>query len=167
MIGRKNSTRTTAAIHVRVPTNMGRGFKFFRLMAVALLFAFISGCSVPLDVVFHNASGRDVVLTRKNDKQVVVRLAIKDKSTEEIRGLLSAKFSIGRESDKASYASEYVDESFVEYVGVWPFHKRKTKAQLEADGCIYLVPIKDDFSSRPHATQPDGFPLCPESSQDP
>ena len=150
-------------IRVPVPNNMRQEFKFFRLLALAVLLASISGCSVPLDVVLHNASGSDVVVTRKNDKHEVVRLAIKDKSTEVIRGLLSAKFTIDRESETASYASEYVDESFVEYVGVWPVHKRKTKAQLEADGCIYLVPVKDAVSSRLHATQPEGFPLCPES----
>jgi hypothetical protein len=146
-----------------VPNNMRQEFKFFRLLALVLLLASISGCSVPLDVVFHNASGSDVLVTRKNEKHEVVRLTIKDKSTEVIRGLLSAKFTIGRESETERYASEYVDESFVEYVGLWPSYKRKTKAQLEADGCIYLVPVKDDFSSRPHATQPEGFPLCPES----
>jgi len=143
---------------------MRQKFKFFRLLALALLLASISGCSVPLDVIFYNGSGSDIVLTRKNDKHEVVRLAIKDKSTEVIRSLLSARFTIGFESETASYSSVDVDESFVEYVGVWPFNKRRAKVHLEADGCIDLMLIQDDLSNSPHPNQPQGFPLCPESS---
>lgn len=127
-----------------------------------LLLTAISACSVPLDVIFRNSSGADIVVVRKGDSHETLEIAVKSEEEKEIRSLLTARFSIAKGSTFASYAGNEVDESFVAYSGVWPFNKRKVKARLDVDGCIYLLAVDADMSKAKAVAQPPRFPLCPD-----
>lgn len=134
-----------------------------KLLPVLMCSALLTACSVPTLIVFTNASTQSITLSYKGEDRQVASLIVNPNAKVEIKRLLDMHFSIRRQDMNLEYDVEMVPEAFIEHVGVGPFFKRVAKAQLENDGCIYLIAIKED--ARPghvHAVQPEGFPLCPK-----
>ncbi|MDB5932956.1 MAG: hypothetical protein JWQ01_300 [Massilia sp.] len=132
-----------------------------KLFVVLICSMLMAACTVPTLVVFTNASTQSITLSYKGEDRQLVSLVVIPNGKVEIKRLLDMHFSIRRQDLNFEYDVEMVPEAFIEHVGAGPFFKRVAKAQLEDDGCIYLIAIKDDQSRHVHPVQPEGFPLCP------
>lgn len=133
-----------------------------KLLPVLICSTLLSACTVPTLVIFTNASTQSITLSYKGEDRQIASLVVNPNAKVEIKRLLDMHFSIRRQDLNFEYDVEMVPEAFIEHVGVGPFFKRVAKAQLENDGCIYLIAIKDDQPGHVHAAQPEGFPLCPK-----
>lgn len=133
-----------------------------KLFLVLICSTVLSACTVPTLVTFTNASTQSVTLSYKGEDGQITSLVIGPNVKLEIKRLLDMHFSIRRQDLSFEYDVEMVPEAFIEHVGVGPFFKKVAKAQLENDGCVYLIAIKDDQPGHVHAAQPEGFPLCPK-----
>lgn len=131
------------------------------LLLVLLCSTLLSACSVSTLVIFTNATPQTVTISYKTEGRHVVSVVVGPNAKAEIKALLTWHFSIRRQDLNFDYDAAIVPEAFIEDVGFELFFKRVAKAQLETDGCIYLLAIKDDRSGLAHAAQPEGFPLCP------
>lgn len=134
------------------------------LGAAALFLIALTACSKPTTVEFANATSSGVTLFYK-DRHVVATLPVPANSTVRVNHLLDVHFSIRMADSTKRYRREVVPEAYIADVGFGPFLRRIVKAQLEADGCVYLLSRQDDIPNRRHEAQPDGFPLCPMSSE--
>jgi len=143
--------------------NDWRRYRLIRNVFLALLLSVIAGCTVEMHVILFNNSQDDITLVFRNDDRKLENVVVKSHEQVKVKGLLEMSFSI-RSSSTNAYAMSVGDiSSFVEHVGFGPFFERIVKAQLESDGCIYLVGIKDKFPIAEKGIQPEGFPLCPKS----
>jgi hypothetical protein len=120
----------------------------------------VAGCTLPLDVIILNRSGAPVAITQGGGDHTTRRVEVGAGATANLRGLLSRPFQLGAGQRPRRYTPGFVEEAFVEYRGWGPFSRRVVKAQLEPNGCIYLVPIAQTLPVATHVVQPDGYPLC-------
>jgi len=132
-------------------------------VAVTLLIA-MTACSVSTTVIFANASKHSVSISFKDDRHMIVSLIIAPNSTVEIKHLLDASFSIVTPESTMEYERTPAPVTYIEQIGFGPFLKRVVKAQLENDGCIYLLSKEDAIPNQQHEAQPPDFPLCPQVS---
>lgn len=153
----KQTTKILARAASDTWTMLVNRAKFAAVLAIVIS---ISGCSLPLHVDLYNASGEVIVVTRKDDKRETIEISINDRSYSEIKGLFDRRFSIQGGRTSKAYARQTVPESFIEGVGTWPFFKRKAKAEIYPDGCIYLIQAGSPFPAQARAMQPKGFPVC-------
>lgn len=54
---------------------------------------------------------------------------------------------------------------YIETSGFGPFLKRTVRAQLNADGKIYLIGIRQDVPSTAFMDQPEGYPILPNMNK--
>ncbi|HEV7814630.1 MAG TPA: hypothetical protein VGP06_05945, partial [Janthinobacterium sp.] len=114
-----------------------------KLLLVLTCSALLSACTVPTLVIFTNGSTQSVTLSYKGEDREIVSSVVSQNAKVEIKRLLDMHFSIRSQDSNFEYDVEMVPEAFIEHVGVGPFFKRVAKAQLENDGCIYLIAIKN------------------------
>jgi hypothetical protein len=117
---------------------------------------------MPTTVVFGNASDAEIILAYKDDTHKVVELRLAKGAQAEVKNLLNVHFSIKTMKSTQNYERASVPESYIQSVGFGPFMKRVVKAELENDGCVYIVKSDDDHSME-KSFQPPGFPLCPSA----
>ena len=141
--------------------NWSRYHLSVKLLPVMIYSTLLSACTVPTHVMLTNASTQSITLSYKGEDDRIASLVMVPKAKVEIKRLLDMHFSIRTQDLNFEYDVEMVPEEFIEHLGVGPFFKRVTKAQLENDGCIYLVSVKDGQAGHVHGAQPDGFPICP------
>lgn len=141
---------------------MIRASQFVRILIVPILVTLVAGCSFPLHALLYNASGGDVTIAYSDEQLQLVNVPVSNSSEGDIEGLLDAKFTISGRSGALRFTRAMVSEEYVESGGMGPFFKRTAKVQLEADGCLYLVPVTGTFPVKKHAGQPAGFPHCGE-----
>lgn len=132
-----------------------------RLLGGLLASAFLSSCSLSTTVILENATSRSVTIAYEDNDQKTAEVTISPRATVEIPRLLAMQFSIRTKESVSSYERASVPEEYVYEAGWGPFIKLLVKAQLEGDGCIYLVREKEKLLDRQHMTQPPGFPICP------
>ncbi|MES2117264.1 MAG: hypothetical protein V4578_19040 [Pseudomonadota bacterium] len=148
-------------MHVLARNNLDLRKVFANLGVAALLSTALAACSMPTTVMFANATNRGVAISYKDDSHKIATLAVAPNSVVEVKHLLDVHFSIRTAESVMNYEREVVPGTYIEDIGFGPFSKRVVKAQLENDGCVYLLAGKDDIPNRRHEVQPDGFPLCP------
>lgn len=136
-----------------------------KLLPVLICSTLLFACTVPTVVIFTNTSTQSITLLYKGGGRRIASLVVNPNAKTEIRRLLDMHFSIRRQDLNFEYDVEMVPEDFIEHVGAGLFFKRVAKAQLENDGCIYLIAITDDQPGPVHAAQPEGFPLCPKKAR--
>jgi hypothetical protein len=108
------------------------------LGVMAFLLAALTACSLPMTIIFANATNRSVEITYK-DAHKIVTLVIAPNSTVEIKHLLDVHFSIRTPESIIDYERKVVPGTYIEDIGFGPFLKRIVKAQLEND---YWAPRK-------------------------
>lgn len=138
---------------------MASSIRATAVIALSLMSAF--GCTVPMHVIFVNASPVDVVLIFKNENREMESLTVKANEGVEIKRLLDIRFSIRSHTSTFDYGVQLVPQTFIEHVGFGPFFKRVVRAQFMADNCIYLIVPGEKLPSSTASPQPHGFPLCP------
>lgn len=130
------------------------------LLPIVAMFS-LSSCSLPLHVKIYNGYAHDVELSRAGEDGEAEAILLGKKSATMVEELFSVRFTLKDSSVVRAYPTQSVPEEFVEGVGfVWPFYERRVKAQLEPDGCIYLVEVKSSLPASSLGRQPYGFPLC-------
>ncbi len=140
---------------------VNRRYCHIRNLFLALSLSVIAGCSVPTHVILFNNSLNDISIEFKNDDRNLERVTINSHQKIKIKGLLEMGFSINSNSSLKTYAMSMGDiSSYIEQIGFGPFFERVAKAQLEDNGCIYLVDINVEFPMHELGKQPEGFPLC-------
>ena len=116
---------------------------------------------MPTTVLFANASNRSVSIFYRDGHHQIVTLLVAPDSAVDVKRLFGARFSIRTPESTFDYKREFVPGAYIQHLGVGPFMKRLVKAQLENDGCIYLIEPNEDIPARVHKAQPSDFPLCP------
>jgi len=135
----------------------------WRVHLVLFCLISITSCSVPVQVILFNSSlGDIIIMSKKGTDREVVNVVVKVNEQVKITTLLDSEFSIRSQSSIYAYERGVIPISFVETIGFWPFFERVAKAQLESDGCIYLIPVKEELPVHEFGMQPEGFPLCPK-----
>lgn len=131
-------------------------------LAVALaLSATMSGCTKSTTVIFANATSHSVSISYKDDNHKIAVEIIAPNATVEIKHLLDDRFSIRTSKSTMNYERNVVPGSYIDQIGFGPFFKRIVKAQLEQDGCIYLLSKDEKIPNQRHKAQPPDFPVCP------
>lgn len=120
---------------------------------------------MPTTVIFRNASEGGIILAYKDDRHQVAELRLAKGEQAEVKHLLDVHFSIKTMKSTQNYERASVPERYIQSVGFGPFMKRVVKAELENDGCVYIVKDDDDHNMA-KSSQPPGFPLCPSASSE-
>ena len=131
-----------------------------KLVLICLCFH-LSGCTLPLACVLYNNTGNDFLLVILNEDRVTQKTQVKKDSFIQIENWELRNYRIIIGTSTKEYAPEFVNQDFIPDSGWGPWSKRKSYAQIEPDGRVFVLNIKQVPPVIDFPDQPRGFPVIP------
>jgi hypothetical protein len=126
---------------------------------------FVSGCAVSLTCNLYNNTDTFVQVLRRDKLGQEKHFSLKPKEWVVLKDWEFFKYNVKNESVDWNYeppVAPYIPSNeYIEVTGFGPFLTRTIRAQLNADGKIYLIELGGDASSSVNLKQPEGYPLVP------
>jgi len=131
----------------------------------------LGGCTVPLDIHLINNSGHEITITFNTDSgelshDTYVFQVGKGEIFEEAVADKGDTITIYMGEKILNYEGKSIPMEFVEQTGII-FINRILRLQLESDGKIYILKPGSPIPAKEFPSQPTGYPLVPEVSENP
>lgn len=122
---------------------------------------FVSGCTLATSCTLFNNSGRQIAIDVTGPDGTAYVLSLAPGASAKIDHWVFSDVRISTSDETWTYATTDPDESFIRYPGFFLWVERRFRAQLQADGRIFVVAPDATFPQAELPPQPYGFPLEP------
>lgn len=157
----KNPCSLARGMAVSLRNNTGLKKTVDMLAGAVFLSAALGACTMPITVLFANHTAHSVTVFYPDGRDRPASLVVAPGEATRIVYLMSRNFSLQTQGSTLSYERALPPEPYIRFVGFGPFTKRVLKAQMENDGCVYLIEGDEPIPSQVPKAQPPEFPLCP------
>jgi hypothetical protein len=132
-----------------------------RILFAILLLVALTGSTISVSCMLYNNTDNVIQIIREYSDGNIDELDIKPKKSKRLDSWIWGSLEIRAKGVSWKYKPVNPDNDFIEFTGWGPWAKRIFRAQVEADGRIFILPSGQKQSVSKHIEQPSGFPITP------
>lgn len=135
--------------------------KYLSQMLILCVIVAVNGCTIPETCLLYNNTGQNItIIQSKKHESQRKELNLLAGSSVKIGegGWLAYKYQIVAQDAVWNYNPTIIDANYISESGF----DRVFKAQIENNGCIYILQPNQKFPIHKFNEQPKGFPLLPK-----
>jgi len=137
----------------------------FMFLVITVL---LSSCTVSLTCEIYNNTDMPLQVTERDKHGQEKHFSLMPQKSIRLRDWGYHVYEVENENINWSYdppiASYIPSSEYIETTGFGPFFKRLIRAQLNADGKVYLIKIGQEPPVSEFTGQPEGYPLVPTTA---
>lgn len=140
------------------------GVRYQCIIGFVLLAALFHGCTIPITVNLYNNTSNSIQIAQNKNGNLEATYFVLQGEEIGLQGWMYSEFVVA--SNKARWVfkpgySFIPSNDFIETIGVGLWVKRIVRAQIQANGQIFLLKKGESPPVKSFPAQPAGYPLSP------